>query len=109
MGPYNRFNAIEALATSKGFDNAVLKSIRRLRREAYEALQQRNRFVHDAWYVGGGAVSQFKSFSVKDQKFGVHEVTEADARKAIESISKQADKVAALARAIGSRRTCSAR
>jgi hypothetical protein len=95
-GSFGRFNAIEALAAATGFDKAMLRSIAKLAGKTNEVLKSRHRFVHDAWYEGGERTGQFKSFLAKDQKFGMHEVTEADALKTIEIIREQTSKVAAL-------------
>jgi len=73
----------------------MLKRIEDLSRRATEIGKRRNRFVHDSWWTeGGDHAGQFKSYSAKEGKFGIHDVT--DATETIELISKKAFEVGTL-------------
>ena len=97
LGHLARFNAILALASSKGFSKELLNRIKARSDRTGEVAKRRHRFVHDAWYTeGGDHAAQFRSFSAKDGKFGIHDVTAADAHETIEAIQEEVRKVETL-------------
>jgi hypothetical protein len=68
---------LKSLAASKGLPKHIIDQVERLSNKTNDVQERRNRFVHDAWYTAGDAnVGQFKSFSFKDGKFGIHEITQ---------------------------------
>ena len=51
MGATGRFKAIEALGRKVGLGTETLEKFRKLRNQHYEIAEQRNRIVHDPWFV----------------------------------------------------------
>jgi hypothetical protein len=79
LGAYNRFKAIIALLilhernTQKKTQELTARAIR-LQGKANLPGEQRNRSVHDPWYVftGHDAAGQFKAMPHRDHRFGIH-------------------------------------
>jgi hypothetical protein len=101
-GQFQRFSALESLATAKGFDQNLLTKIKKLAQRTGEVAKLRNRFVHDAWYAHSpsGEITQFRSFSAKDQRFGLAPIGEQDAIDAILRIREKVMEVKELCREI---------
>jgi hypothetical protein len=60
----------------------------------FDPAEQRNRIVHDPWYVTDAEVTaQFRSMPTKDQRFGIFEV---DAKE-LEAVIQIADELASTA------------
>src|SRR5262249_8026483 len=59
-----------AIATQLADDFAALM------RKTFDVNEERNRIIHDAWYLytATGEPAQFKSMSFKNPKYGVHPV-----------------------------------
>jgi hypothetical protein len=76
MGHAPRFKAIQALGLLRGLDTRLLKSIESLSNQIAGLAVERNRIVHDAWYIEhtSGQVGQFKSPSHKRNKFGIDDI-----------------------------------
>ena len=54
VGATPRFNAIVALATRKKIDDKLVKQFRDLRDRSYDLQEQRNRIIHDPWFIARG-------------------------------------------------------
>ena len=92
-GTQSRFEAIKALAVVRKGDQALLDELEGVAKKAGKAMQARHRFVHDAWFIGGEQVSQFRR---KGKTLGFDEVDEKEAKEAVESIRNRIKQVAEL-------------
>jgi hypothetical protein len=70
-GHYPRFLTIKALAAYSGMSKDILAEIERLRNKTSELAEDRNRIVHDAWYVYGDQTVQFRSMDKRNMNFGI--------------------------------------
>jgi hypothetical protein len=93
MGHAPRFNVIQALGRLRGLDAQLLKSIQSLSNQLFEVAGERNRIVHDAWYIEhtSGQIGQFKSISHKKNDFGFVDI---DVAAINATLSKMQDKLA---------------
>jgi hypothetical protein len=102
MGAYNRFKAIIALLklhernTQKKTEELTKKAIE-LSQKANAPGDQRNRSIHDPWYVftGHNQTGQFKAMPHKDHRYGVHPVDLEFLEKTLDDIKKYSERVTA--------------
>jgi hypothetical protein len=76
MGHSPRCKAIQTLGLLKGLDTQLLDGIQRLSNQLFEVAGERNRIIHDAWYIEhtSGQIGQFKSPSPKKKDFGISDI-----------------------------------
>lgn len=91
MGHAPRFKAIAALAELRGHDKKVLSEIELLKNKVFGIAELRNRYIHDAWYSRRSTqdtseVAQFRSYSVKHDKFGLFPIETDQIEKCIKKI-----------------------
>jgi hypothetical protein len=88
IGATPRFNAIIALATRKKIKNDIVKQVLDLRNRSYDIQEQRNRIIHDPWFMALGLspqVAQFKS-PKKEPVFGMADIDQSNIKKLIAGI-----------------------
>jgi hypothetical protein len=88
IGATPRFNAIIALAKRKKVKNKIVEQIIDLQNRSYEIQEQRNRIIHDPWFMALGLspqVAQFKS-PKKGLVFGIADIDQSSIEKLIEKI-----------------------
>jgi hypothetical protein len=75
MGHVPRYNAIIALLTYKKMPSELAKTADDQRGHASNIAEERNRAVHDAWYVNAatGEPHQYRAMPKKDLVFGIHQ------------------------------------
>jgi hypothetical protein len=107
LGAYNRFKAILALLTlhernSQMKTAALTETAKKLMGKANLPGEQRNRHVHDPWYVftGHDVPGQFKAMAHKDYRFGIHPTDLDNLEKTIKDIHDFADEVVAFRSAV---------
>lgn len=95
---FQRHNAIMALLKSKGVLSKDLKDrIERERGRCSNTAAKRNRVVHDAWFVSGGAeIGSFRTWAKEDLKFGINEISETVLTDVFGSIQKRFDEAVKL-------------
>lgn len=83
-----RFRAILALGKLKGLKQETIEAFEDLLNKTYGIAEKRARIVHDPWYqeTGSGQTGQFKSFTFKDARYGIHDVDETEIVKTLSSI-----------------------
>jgi hypothetical protein len=98
MGATPRFLAIIALATAKGVDEAKIKKVRELMHRTFDVQEDRNRIIHDPWYLElqTGAAGQFKSMPKKDLRYGMADVEEHQVEQLEQRIIRRTNSVRAL-------------
>lgn len=106
MSAFPRFKAILALAEHRGHSETALAKIRSLRGKMQEISDERNRYVHDAWFIQTSGqdmseVGQFKSYSEKNKSFGFSPITEAEIIRCIDKIKSASKKASALRSTLG--------
>jgi hypothetical protein len=78
MGPAPRFRIIITLLNRVNSDTAtkLVKQFRELMNVTSDVGEERNRIIHDAWYLytPTGQAAQFKSMSYRDQRYGIHTI-----------------------------------
>lgn len=83
-----RLDHLIKLAADKGVNTNIIQDIEALKPKALELQEQRNRIIHDPWYIDkdDGTVGQFRSMAKSNPCFGIHDVdAEAVARLTAET------------------------
>jgi len=71
--------------------------------KTFDPAEQRNRIVHDPWYVTDAEVpAQFRSMPTKDQRFGVFKVDETQLEAVIQTANELASSAGDLRKKIRS-------
>src|SRR5437016_5591584 len=81
LGATNRFQTLISLATAKGRDAKTIQKISELMRKTYDVQEQRNRIVHDPWYIEAesGEPGQFKAMPFRSGlAYGMRDIDEKD-------------------------------
>lgn len=91
MGATPRFNTLIALATKKKISESLIEEIRDLMRKTYDVQEDRNRLVHDPWYIEtrSGRPGQFKSVPRKGLQFGFEDIDETFVRNVMGRIQRR--------------------
>jgi hypothetical protein len=91
MGIPPRCKAIIALGKVRGLAEATLKCVERFMRKSYDVADERNRIIHDPWYISKGETepAQFKSMPFKDWRYGIKPVTESAIKQTIETLTQR--------------------
>jgi hypothetical protein len=91
MGAAPRFRAIIALGKFRKVRNNLIESAVKLMQRTFDIAEQRNRLTHDPWYIEttSGQPAQFKSFSFKDEKYGIHEIDPSEIDKLLVQIRER--------------------
>lgn len=104
LGHSSKFKAIYALVQFRRNNGQMLKRIRSLQGIVVGLSDERNRYVHDAWFSQtpdepGNDISwvgQFKSISTKNKMFGIHPIAESEITTFINKVKTETDKIAKL-------------
>ena len=97
-GHYPRFNAIIALGALRGLSTNLLKEIETIQHSTSNLAKERNRIVHDAWFLetATGHVSQFRSVLPKRQTSGFEDINESAVYDLISRITRRVDEISRL-------------
>jgi hypothetical protein len=94
MGATPRYRTIIAQLTLKhrqtlntAFEKLISR-VNKLMRDTYNTQDQRNRIIHDAWYFDSArdSAAQFRSWPLKDLRFGINPVDLGDIEKTLVEI-----------------------
>lgn len=98
MGASPRFLAIIALATAKGIDAAKIEKVRELMNQTFSVQEERNRIIHDPWYLELKTESpgQFKSMPKKDLRYGMADVEQHQIEQLKDRIARRTNSARAL-------------
>jgi hypothetical protein len=98
VGASKRLDLLVAVATRKGIDSKIIDEIEMMKPKASQLQQQRNRIIHDPWYIDkdDGTVGQFRSMPKDNPCLGVHDVDEVAVVRLTEEIREQWDLVTKL-------------
>ena len=98
VGHAPRFNAIGALGLLCGLNASLLKEIEKTNHSLYELAKERNRVVHDAWYIdpATGQISQFRSVLPKKINFGPVDVNDQYTEELVARINKKCEIVSGI-------------
>jgi hypothetical protein len=102
MGAGNRYRTIISLLRQRKtavFDK-LAEEADALMRRTFDPQEDRNRIIHDAWYIYDDRTSQFRAMPPKDQRFGVCTVDVAKIEQTIASAEKLVARAGALWREI---------
>lgn len=90
MGVPPRCKVIIALGRTHNLDyKTYLKPFAVLMNDSYSVADWRARWIHDPWYndTGSpGAPAQFRAMPYRDQRFGIHEIDQAELDKTLDQI-----------------------
>jgi hypothetical protein len=102
MGHYPRFNAIIALLTYHHMNQKLIDFTRKQSGAVAELAEERNRVVHDAWYMetDRGEPHRYKSMSKKELEFGLHPHSISEIEELLKKISSRVEAVNRLAEQI---------
>jgi hypothetical protein len=87
MGATNRYRTIISLLKQRAtpaFDK-LAEATDKLMNRSYGSQEERNRIIHDAWYVYEDQTAQFRAMPPKDQRFGVCSVDVQKIEKTLDS------------------------
>ena len=92
MGINNRLNAIKALCIVQNISKKTQEKIDSIRNNSFIPLENRNRIVHDPWFLDPitSETAQFKSMPAKEMKYGVKPV---DAKFIDDTLKMIADRI----------------
>ncbi len=96
MGATNRYRAIESLLAQRKkpkFDNAR-EQITKLKQRTYDPQEDRNRIIHDPWYLFDAKAAQFRAMPPKDPRFGVCAIDVEKIETCIRTANDLADRAA---------------
>jgi hypothetical protein len=98
IGASPRYYAIIALAMTHGIKQQTIDIIQELMRKTINLSEERNRIVHDAWYLESpsGKTFQFRSMPRKDPAYGFKEIESAKIAYILERIQRRIDSVSNL-------------
>lgn len=90
LGSFARLIAIYALAVRRNLSQEILDDITELTKKCKDPQVRRNRILHDAWYLEGGAnVEQFKAMAKDEYLFGFHPIDDGYLTKTLEKIDRR--------------------
>lgn len=77
-GARGRYNVLTALGKLKGLKGDTIKRINVLMNDTFGIQEQRNRIVHDAWFIdtNRNQITQHRSMPVKNPAFGFEDVSD---------------------------------
>ena len=92
-----RAGAVTALCELRGVDQLLTSEIKSLSDRLGDFSQQRNRIVHDAWYLSDTSkVAQSRSQTYQKERYGFKQITEQELDRLNADIGRYVDKVRAL-------------
>lgn len=94
VGHGRRIKIIKILSRYRGYDNEDIKEINKLDKGLQKISENRNRYIHDAWFKQEAGtlieeIGQFKSVTIENKKFGFEPVNKDDMLKTIAQIKKK--------------------
>jgi len=96
MGATSRYRVIIAQLSLRATHDAAfttfVERVDKLMRQSYDPQEERNRIIHDTWYLDAEKKTpgQFRSWPHKDPQFGVHQVDSEKIEKTIEAATNLA-------------------
>jgi len=98
IGVTPRFRAVIALATAKGLAVHKIEEVRVLMNDTYNPQDQRNRIVHDPWYLDKetGQPAQFRSMPSKKLLYGIVDIDIKEINATIDRIGRRTQRVRTL-------------
>jgi len=96
MGATPRLKIIEALCKYLGLPEPLLKKAKKLKELQYGVAEQRNRIVHDPWFLVREPFGPIQTTQLKSSPPGHQEVTENEIRKTLTKIEALAAQAANL-------------
>ena len=107
IGATNRYRTIISLLRQRSHRdfNALIASVDKLMKKSYDLAEDRNRIVHDPWYLYDTNVAQFRAMPVKDPRFGVCEIDTAEIEEFLATAKARSDESDRLT-AADQRRAC---
>ena len=98
MGATNRYKIIISLLRQRKHRKSddLIESVEKLMRKTYDPTEDRNRIVHDPWYLYDTDVAQFRAMPAKDPKFGVCKVDTNDIERFLKTANEVSEKAAFL-------------
>ncbi len=93
MGARPRFQAIIALCMSCNLKKQIIDSTRELMNKTLNVGEDRNRMVHDAWYMElpSGKTFQFRTMPRKNPTYGLNEIDHSKLVELIARIKRRVD------------------
>lgn len=92
IGYRPRAEAVTALCELRGIDAKIISAIKAFSNELGGINNERNRIIHDAWYVSSeGEVNQFKIPVYGKERFGFREVDDGEIESLINRIRAKVD------------------
>jgi hypothetical protein len=103
IGATNRYKAIESLLLHKKNPKLVkaLEHIRKLKQKTYDPQEDRNRIIHDPWYLYDTDAAQFRAMPPKDPRFGVCKIDVSTIEALITNANNLAERAAEIRAEIG--------
>ena len=88
MGIRPRCLSILALANNIGLPEEIRKEVRQFMNDSFKPSEERNRLVHDSWYIHkkSGETAQLRSMPKEQLLYGHAPVSEADCQKVLKLI-----------------------
>ncbi len=98
IGAAPRFKAILSLGSRKQLSPDLLKRVDALMRRTFDLAEERNRIVHDPWYLDKDTdqPGQFRSMPFKKPHYGIKDIGESDIRKTLDAIRVRRDEAGKL-------------
>jgi hypothetical protein len=100
-GATPRYRAIVSLLRQRNSDrfNRLADKVNELMQKTFEPTEQRNRIVHDPWYITYEKLpAQFGAMPIKDPRLGVCEIVANKIEEVIKTANNLADRADALPR-----------
>lgn len=94
IGAGNRFKVIESLLMHRNNPklDQVGASLEGLKKRSFVPVEDRNRIIHDPWYLYDTKAAQFRAMPAKDPQFGVCVVDATSIKNFIETANQLAQK-----------------
>ena len=98
MGSANRYRIIISLLLQRNHAKSptLIESVDKLMRRTYGPNEERNRIIHDPWYLYNTDVAQFRAMPAKDPQFGVCKVDTNDIVQFLTTAKQLSDAAATL-------------
>jgi hypothetical protein len=102
MGSRPRLQSIIMLIDKRGLGKELAEEATKLMNALFNVNEQRNRIVHDAWYIDPTTQeeAQFRSMPFKGKMFGMVDISRSDILKTTEEIKRKRESAGQLRRKV---------
>src|SRR5262245_49795918 len=102
IGHRPRFNTLGALGAILGLSDRLLGDLEQLANSTSGLADERNRIVHDAWFIdtGTGHIAQFRSVLPRRKTSGFVDIDDAVVRTLLSKITKRCDDITTMSNRI---------